>query len=283
MTARTRTIADGFVYPECPRWRDGLLWFADQHDGVAYAIDGSGARRDQFAVPGGPSGIGWLPDGDLVIVSMEEKRLYRRRGGALTPYADLSGVHVFHSNDMVIDGAGRAYVGNIGFDFNAGETPVTTTLALVAPDGETKLAADGLMCPNGAVITPDGKTLIVAESLAHRLTAFDIAADGSLSNRRLFAGLDNHVPDGICLDAEGAVWAASPYARAVLRVDQAGRIAEEITIPDANPYACMLGGADARDLFICCAPHHDPAVTRAARGGRIDVARVAAPAAKGWL
>lgn len=283
MTLAVRTIAGGFVYPECPRWHDGHLWFADQHDGLVHVLDGSGTRAENFAVPGGPSGMGWLPDGDLLVVSMHERRLYRRgMGGQLAVHADLASVHPFHSNDMAVDASGRAYVGNIGFDFYAGEAPAPTNMALVSPGGEVRIATDGLMCPNGAVITPDGRSLIVAESMAHRLTIFDVGADGSLSNRRLFAALDGHVPDGICLDAEGHVWAASPYEKVVLRVSPDGKIAGRVEIPDANPYACMLGGADGCDLFICAAPHHDPEITVMLRGGRIDLFRAAAPAARSW-
>lgn len=279
MTQQVQTIAGGFIYPECPRWRDGQLWFSDQHDGLVHVLGGDYSRIENFAVPGGPSGMGWLPDGDLLVVSMHEQRIYRRRDGNLSVHADLSGVHIFHSNDMVVDAEGRAYVGNIGFDFYAGDAPVPTTMALVSPTGETTLAADGLLCPNGTVIAPDGRTLIVAESMAARLTAFDIGADGSLSNRRAFAVLDGHVPDGICLDADGCVWVASPYEKLVLRVSPAGEIVDRVEIPDANPYACMLGGADGRDLFICVAPHHDPEVTAKLRGGRIDLFRAPAPGA----
>ncbi|MEW6645223.1 MAG: SMP-30/gluconolactonase/LRE family protein [Pseudomonadota bacterium] len=281
MTVAVRTIAGGFSYPECPRWRDGRLYFADQHDGLVQVLDSAGARLAHFAVPGGPSGMGWLPDGDLLVVSMHERKLYRRgTDGRLIGHADLADVHPFHSNDMVVDAKGRAYVGNIGFDFYAGAAPAATVMAIVTPEGKVSVAADGLMCPNGAVITPDGRTLIVAESMAARLTAFDIGADGSLSGRRLFAAVDGHVPDGICLDAEGHVWAASPYEKVVLRVSPAGDIVGRVEIPDANPYACMLGGADGRDLFICVAPHHDPEVTIKLRGGRIDVARAPAPMAR---
>lgn len=280
MTHQLRTIAGGFIYPECPRWHDGQLWFADQHDGLVHVLDGEGARVESFAVPGGPSGMGWLPNGDLLVVSMLDRKLLRRSSdGKLSLHADLAGVHSFHSNDMVVDSEGRAYVGNIGFDFYAGETPAPTNMAVVAPNGSVGLAADMLLCPNGAVIAPDGRTLIVAESMAARLTAFDIAADGALSNRRLFAGLEGHVPDGICLDAEGHVWAASPYEKVVLRVSPAGQIVDRVEIPDANPYACMLGGEDGRDLFICVAPHHDPEVTVKLKGGRIDLFRASAPGA----
>lgn len=277
-----RTIASGFAFPEGPRWHDGKLWFSDQHDGFVTILDPTGTVEERFAVPGGPSGMGWMPDGTLLVVSMHERRLYRRSADKrLVVHAELADFHPGHSNDMVVDRHGRAYVGNIGFDFDAGEAPRQTCIVAVAPDGKAEIAADGIDCPNGTVIAADGRTLIVAESMGHRLSRFDIDETGRLSNRRLFADLGDHVPDGICLDAEGAVWVASPYARAVIRVRPGGEIAERIVIADANPYACMLGDADGRTLFICCAPAHDPLATVETRMGRIDAVRVTAPSAGG--
>jgi sugar lactone lactonase YvrE len=240
-------------------------------------IDEHGNLLDQFAVPGNPSGLGWLPAGDLLVVSMQERCLYRRRDGSLARYADLAPWHVFQSNDMVVDAAGRAYVGNVGFDYFAGEKPRATNIALVDRDGNTALAAENLECPNGTVVTPDGRTLIVAETFGRRLTAFTIARDGSLSGRRVFAQLDEHVPDGITLDAEGCVWVASPYSQCALRVRDGGEIVERVPIADSQPFACMLGGADRKTLYLCCAPHHLAAETQRLRGGRIDAVRVAIP------
>jgi len=207
--------------------------------------------------------------------------LYRRHAGALKRHADLAPVHPFQSNDMVVDQIGRAYVGNIGFDFEHGAPPAATNMALVEPDGTLSIAASDLLCPNGTVITPDGKALIVGESMGRRLTAFDIGTDGKLTGRRLFADLGEHVPDGICLDQDDCVWVASPYASAVIRVRPGGEIVDRVPIEDANPYACMLGGESGDILYVCCAPHHDPKETLAAMGGRIDVARAPAPRA-GW-
>jgi len=279
---QARTIASGFAFPEGPRWHDDSLWFADQHDGVVRRLSAAGVIIEQFEVPGGPSGIGWLPDGDLLVVSMHERRLYRRRAGQLELHAELASVHPHHSNDMVVDRHGRAYVGNIGFDFHAGQELRATAIALVHADGSVEVAAGDLVCPNGTVITPDGRTLIIAESLAQRLTAFSIDAEGRLHDRRLFADLaEAGVPDGICLDAEGCVWVAAPFAQAALRLRAGGEIVERVVVEGANPYACMLGGVDRRELYLCCAPDHDPARTVALRGGRIDVARVSVPGA-GW-
>ena len=281
MDYRARTIATGFAFPEGPRWHGGLLWFSDQHNRKVHALEPGGAVVEAFDVSGQPSGLGWLPNGDMLVVSMLERVLYRRHAGALKRHADLASAHPFQSNDMVVDRAGRAYVGNIGFDFEHGAEPVSTNIALVEPDGSVSVAASDLMCPNGTVITPDGKTLIVGESMGRRLTAFDVGQDGKLSNRRIFADLGEHVPDGICLDQEGCIWVASPYASAVVRVSPGGQIVGRVPIENGNPYACILGGESGEILFICCAPHHDPKETLAAMGGRIDVAGAPAPRA-GW-
>ncbi len=233
---------------------------------------------ESFDVPGGPSGIGWLPDGDMLIVSIADLCVYRRcSDGRIVRHADLSGHHRFHTNDMVVDALGNGYVGEVGFRVGE-EDPRSTCLLLVRPDGSVHVAAEDLMTPNGAVISADGRTLIVAESRRMRLTAFTIAADGMLTDRRLFAQLaPEQVPDGICLDEEGCIWVASPRASAVLRVSPTAGVIEEIAIEGAKPYACMLGGTDRRDLFICLAKDHDPERTRQARSGAMAVAQVAVP------
>lgn len=276
---RWETITNGFAFPEGPRWHDDSLWFADHHDGCVRRIDERGDLIEQFAVPGNPSGLGWLPDGDLLVVSMEQRCLYRRRDGVLTLHADLSPWHAFHSNDMVVDAAGRAYVGNVGFNYLDGEQPRATNVVLVDRNGAATLAAADMECPNGSIVTADGRTLIVAETFAHRLTAFDIDGDGRLSGRRVFAELDEHLPDGICLDAEGCVWVTSPYSQSVLRVRDGGEIVDQVVIDDARPFACVLGGSDRKTLYLCCAPHHAATETLRLRGGRIDAVRVAVPGA----
>lgn len=276
---RIETIASGFAFPEGPRWHDNSLWFSDHHDGCVRRIDARGNLIEQFAVPGNPSGLGWLPDGDLLVVSMQHRCLYRRSNGLLIRYADLSPWHPFQSNDMVVDGAGRAYVGNVGFDYLGGEAPCATNIVMVDRTGNATLAAAGLECPNGTIVTPDGKTLIVAETFGRCLTAFAMGSDGSLSDRRVLAELDEHVPDGICLDAEGCVWVASPHSHSVLRVRDDGAIIDRVAIEDAQPFACILGGADRKTLYVCCAPDHLAAETLRLRGGRIDAIRVATPGA----
>jgi sugar lactone lactonase YvrE len=178
---------------------------------------------------------------------------------------------------MVVDARGRAYVGNFGFDLNGGAPHAPTNLALVHADGRVEVAASDLLFPNGAVITPDGRTLIVGETMAARLTAFDIAEGGRLSNRRVWAQLERAIPDGICLDAEGAIWVASPISHGVLRVREGGEVLQRISVEN-QAYACMLGGADRRTLYICTAETHDPAKTSGNRG-RIEVAQVDVPGA----
>ncbi len=278
-TFAARTVASGFAYPEGSRWHEGSLWFSDQHAGVVHRISAAGERLENFAVEGNPSGIGWLPGGDLLVVSMDGRRILRRADGGLRLHTDLGAFHAAQSNDMVVDASGRAYVGNIGFDFDRGEAPRPTMLLAVEPDGAVRRVADDLLCPNGTVLTPDGRTLIVAESLASRLTAFDVAADGSLSSRRVFAEVPGHVPDGICLDAEGEVWAASPFTNSVVRVREGGEITARVDIGGAGAFACMLGGEDRRDLYVCCAASHRREETPALLSGRIDVARVEVPGA----
>ena len=269
-------VLDDLVFPECPRWRDGSLWFADCHDGKVVRMAPDGRLLDSFEVSGGPSGIGWLPGGDMLVVSIDNLCVYRRGSdGRMSVHADLSSHHRFHTNDMVLDEAGNAYVGEVGFRVEE-EEPRSTCLLLVRPDGSVDVAADGLTTPNGSVITPDGHTLIVAESRRMSLTAFTIAPDKTLFDRRIFAQLaPSQVPDGICLDEEGCVWVASPRAGAVIRVSPTAGVTDEIQIKDGKPYACMLGGADRRDLFICLAGDHDPVRARQSRSGALAVTRVA--------
>jgi sugar lactone lactonase YvrE len=268
-------VREGLVFPECPRWRDGDLWFSDCHDGRVIRMTPEGRVLGGFEVPGGPSGLGWLPDGDMLIVSIGDLCVYRRGpDGELSLHADLSGHHRFHTNDMVVDGAGNAYVGEVGFHWDR-EEPRSTSLLLVRPDGSVHVAARDVMTPNGSVITADSRTLIVAESRRQTLIAFTIAADGALADRRLFAQLGpEQVPDGICLDEAGCIWVASPRAGAVIRVSPAGDVVGALPIDGRRPYACMLGGDDRRDLYICLAADHNPERTRKARSGAIAVARV---------
>src|SRR5271154_1291303 len=273
-----KVLVDGLAFPEGPRWHDERFYFSDMHAHQVLAVDMSGKREIVCDVPGRPSGLGWLPDGRLLVVSMTDRKLMRLDRDGLKLAADMFKLAPFDCNDMVVDARGRAYVGNFGFDLHKGETPRGTTLVMAAPDGTARVAAEEMMFPNGSVITPDGKTLIVGETFASRLTAFDIAADGSLGNRRLFAGIEGCWPDGICLDAEGAVWVTNPRGHEVLRVFDGGRIAERISTGERHAYACMLGGDDRRTLCVITNTGSGPAMGTKS-DGRVETVRVTAPGA----
>ena len=272
------TLLDGLTFPEGPRWHEGRLWFSDfyNHRVVAVGLDGS--AETIVTVPNIPSGLGWLPDRTLLVVSMNDRRLLRLQNGALVTHGDLSSIAGGPCNDMVVDARGRAYVGHFGYDRFNGEEARAARLARVDPDGTVSVAADDLLFPNGTVITPDGRTLIVGESMGNRLTAFDVGADGGLSNRRVWAETPGVVPDGICLDEEGAIWVADPRKNRAVRVQQGGAIAETIDLPGRQAFACMLGGDDRRTLFICTAPASGP--DRAGKtDGKIEIVRVTVPGA----
>jgi sugar lactone lactonase YvrE len=280
MSERTTTVlVDGLAFPEGPRWHEGRLFFSDQHDCRVLALDEAGTTETIVEVPQQPSGLGWLPDGRMLIVSMLDRRVLRLEGDELVEHADLSSLAPGECNDMVVDARGRAYVGNFGFDMYAGEEARETCMILVEPDGSARIAADGLAFPNGTVITDDGLTMIVGESYGGRLTAFPIAADGTLGDRRLFAQLRGAVPDGICLDAEGAVWVACPLTGRCLRIREGGEVLDEVKVASDFAYACMLGGADRRTLYMCTAASSDPSETTRSHSGRIETMRVDEPGA----
>jgi sugar lactone lactonase YvrE len=289
MGRQTRVLTDGVYFGEGPRWRDGRLWFSDFYAHAVKSVSLAGDVRTEVEIDDQPSGLGWAPDGSLLIVSMTKRRVLRRApDGAISVHADLGHVATFHCNDMVVDSQGGAYVGNFGFDLDAaiharGVPDVlanhpTAKLAYVAPDGQVRIAAEDMHFPNGPVITPDGKTLIVGETLAAALTAFDIGPNGDLSNRRVWAPLTPAVPDGICLDAEGCIWVANPIAPQCLRVAEGGEVKE--VIDTAAPcYACMLGGDDGKTLFMLTASSSDAHQAAASPSGRILVADVESPRA----
>lgn len=277
----TKRLAEGLCFGEGPRWHDDALWLSDMHAHQVIRVDQDGNITPIVEVQNCPSGLGWLPDGQLLIVSMIDRALLRFDGQELHLHADLSDYATYHCNDMVVDAEGRAYVGNFGFDLHAGVKPAPAVMVCVTPDGQTRVAAEDLMFPNGAVITPDGGTLIVAETFGARLTAFDIESNGDLSNRRLWAELPKGaVPDGICLDSEGGIWSASPSTCECIRQDEGGEITHRVEV-DQGAFACMLGGSDGRSLFILTSDASDPAECQARRTGRIEVTQAPYPGA-GW-
>lgn len=270
------TLLDGAIFTEGPRWHDGKLWFSDMHDQKIFTVDMDGNQELVFEAEGDTSGLGFLPDGTLLYVSMHDRKLMRLDDGKASEVANLAGLATFHCNDMVTDAKGRSYVGNFGFDLHGGEEPSPANLIMVDTDGTVSIAASGLMFPNGMVITPDDKTLIVGETFGACLTAFDIAEDGTLSNRREWANVAPSVPDGICLDAEGAIWVASPTTQDVIRVKEGGEVTDRLKV-STNAFACMLGGEDGKTLFVLTSEESDPAKMEGRRTGKIEITQVDVP------
>jgi sugar lactone lactonase YvrE len=269
-------VLEGIDFGEGPRWRDGRLWFSDFYQHKVRAVTPGGEEEEIATVPGQPSGLGWLPDGRLLIVSMSDRKLMRLEDSGLTVHADLSAIATAHCNDMVVSATGHAYVGNFGSDILDGAEPVPAKLALVHPDGRAEVAAEDLAFPNGSVITPDGATLIVGETIGSRYTAFDIGEDGRLSNRRVWAELPGHFPDGCSLDAAGGIWFADAGGKGCLRVVEGGEITDRIETAQIG-YACALGGDDGRSLFILTAPSSHPGELTGKGLGRLEAARVEHP------
>jgi len=273
----TTVFADDFVFLEGPRWRDDKLWLSDMHGNTVYTLTMDGQRKKVIDVPGKPSGLGFLPDGTPLIVSMHDRKLMKLIDGKLELHADLSTLCPYEINDMVVDKNGNAYVGNIGFDIFKKEKFQPTNFVLVTPDGKAREVATDLHVPNGPVITPDGKTLIVAESWANRLTAFTIDDDGSLSDRRIFADLGDAAPDGICLDAEGAVWLAAFNQDHFMRVLEGGEITHQVKVVKRSPVACTLGGPDGCTLFGLTYQGSIQDMGKGKAASRIEIAHVDVP------
>ena len=271
-------VVQGLSFSEGPRWHEGALYFSDFYTHSVHRI-GQGEQLEVVAkVANQPSGLGWLPDGRLLVVSMLDRQVLRQESdGRLEVHADLSALATWHCNDMVVDNQGRAYVGNFGFNTHGDAPEQDADLIRVDPDGSARAVASGLKFPNGTVITPDGKTLVIGETRGRCLTAFDIAEDGSLSNRRVWADLAPHFPDGICLDAQGLIWVADPRGNCVIRVAEGGEIAQRIDL-DRGAYACALGGDDRRTLYVCAATGSGTHA-QARRESQILATRVATPGA----
>lgn len=274
---KSTQLADGLVFGEGPRWRDRMLWFSDIYGGRVMTVDERGRKEVVAEVPQRPSGLGWLPDGRLLIASMGDRLLLRLDPDGLKTHADLS--HLARGiNDMVVDGQGRAYVDGTDDVMQPGK------IILVTPDGRSRVAAEGFEAPNGCVITPDGKTFVLAEVRGRRLTAFDILPDGSLANRRVWADFSKttrSVPDGICLDAEGCIWIGSFTKGEFLRVRPGGEITHRVATPGRWSVAPMLGGRDRRTLFMMTAITTMQDLPQGKSVGFVETARVDVPGA-GW-
>lgn len=280
MNVKTTVLVENLQFPESPRWHDGNLWCCDFFTNRVVRVDLDGNLDTVVALPDMPSALGWTPDGRMLLVLANDRQLLRLDGDELITVADVSHLVRYPLNDMVVDTQGRAYIGNLGYEFGNDEAmPELGPLLLVAPDGGARIVADGLAFPNGLAITPDGGTLLLAESHAARLTAFTIEADGALADRRVWAQFDDGsgiTPDGMCLDADGAVWVASPNTRDVLRVREGGAIVTRIGL-STIPLACMLGGPERRTLFMATVGSFDP--TEANAIGRIETVQVDIPGA----
>ncbi len=280
-------FAEGLFLPECPRWHAGALWLCDMwaHEVLRFTAAGSRSVVHRFEVVEDPGGLGWLPDGSLVVVGMEGRCVYRLGAGAVARHADLAPLAAWPCNDMIVRRDGTAWVSHFGYDLWGRTTPfLPATLIRVTPDGRADVVAEDLMAPNGMALPPDERTLYLSECGRSQILAFDVGADGTLSNRRVFAGLprapglDFAPPDGICLDAAGAVWAAEPLGRRVLRIEPGGRVTDEIGF-DQSPLAVALGGEDRRTLYVCSSGEHDKTHRGVVPTGRIDALRVAVPGA----
>ena len=278
------TVVTGRAFLECPRWHDGRLWASDLYRREVISIGDGGDVKVEAELPGDePSGLGWLPDGRLLIVAMEAGHVLRREhSGVINVHSDLSSVATGKLNDMVVAEDGTAYVGSFGFEFKSDSRIEPANLIRVAIDGTFSVEATNLRFPNGMVITPAG-ILIVAESMGNKLTAFDIAESGTLSNERTWAAFGPELPidsvkaamaaasvapDGICLDTEGAVWVADALNQRVICVGEGGTITEEVVFPE-GVFACMLGGPSGNRLFACTAPSSSPAARRHTREGSL--------------
>jgi sugar lactone lactonase YvrE len=283
------TVISGLGLLESPRWHDGRFWVADWTAGLIRAIDPSGHIEVVVEHQSLPMCFDFLPDlpshQALLLTSSAQRAVLRRADGTLARYADLSSLSPHGPNDIVIDGRGNTYVNNVNFDFAAGPpagAPAPGFVALVTADGRARVVADDLAFPNGMAVTPDNATLIVAESYRHRLTAFDIGADGSLSNRRVWAAVGEHSPDGICLDSDGAAWYADVGGRCCVRVAEGGQVMDRVQL-DRGAFACMLGGDDGRTLFVVAAhwPGPQNLMHHSAWDGSVLEVRAPAPGA-GW-
>jgi sugar lactone lactonase YvrE len=276
----------GLYFGECPRWHEGRLWYSDFFDHAVFSVSSSGERRTEVDFDGEPAGLGWLPDGRLLINSRLDRAIMRREAdGTLVRHGDLTPWATWHANDMVVASNGQAYAGNFGFNLDGlydGSVPPTdiapTSLVRVDPDGSSCEAAADIAFPNGTVITDDGATLIIAESMGGLLSAFDRQPDGTLTGRRTWAALPGVAPDGICLCADGTVWVANALGAECVRVAEGGEIVERV-VTSQGCFACMLGDDDRQTLYLVTAESSDAAKARAARHGALEKVRTTVPGA----
>lgn len=282
-------FVQGLKFGEGLRWHEGRFWYSDFYNHHIASVGSAGDKRVELEFDDQPSGLGWLPDGRLLFVAMTNQRVMRReKDGTVVQHADLKGFAKHFANDMVVDARGNAFIGCFGFDLDQWikdngpgglfdePGPPKAPIMRVTPDGKASIASPDHRFPNGMVIINDGKTLVAAETFMPGLTAFDLAADGSLSNRRVWASLVAHqpfAPDGICADSEGAIWCANAVAKECVRVGEGGKILERVET-SKNAYTCVLGGADGRQLVIATAAAIDGS---GEIGGMLEKARVSVP------
>ncbi|WP_024793794.1 SMP-30/gluconolactonase/LRE family protein [Tomitella biformata] len=273
MTTSPQTVLDGLCFPECPRWRDGALWFSDIFGEKVIRLDPrTGEAAEMAHIPGGPGGLGFLPDGDLLIAGVKDRKVYRRTAdGTLSVHADLADLATWHLNDMFTDHLGRTYVGNYGDASSMPTPPRPASLVLIEPDGSARAVGDPLLFANGIAPTRDGRRLFVAEtrSAPGRISTFAVAADGALSGRQTLREFGSMVfPDGIAVDTDDNIWVASPATSEVILID--GRDGHTIrTLSAPRPFAVALGGEAGEHLYVCASEHWDPATSREHRSGRI--------------
>lgn len=282
MTTPTILI-EGRAFLEGPRWHEGALWVSDMHAHQVLRVCLDGSVDVVTHVDGDPSGLGWLPDGALLIVSMRDRQLVRvEPDGSIGRAADCSTVAAFEINDMVVDRYGHAFISQFGFDFHGGARYTAAPLIRVDPDGSVTEGDEPLRMANGIVITADGGTLVVAESIGKDLVGFDLGADGSLSNRRVWAELPDH-PDGIAIDRDNGVWVASPVGDRFVRVVEGGEVTDIVDVPGRHAIACAIGGEEGRTLFLCTSlTHGEPDWSRAERGARVEMMTVDIPGVGDW-
>ena len=269
----TEILIDGLAFAEGPRWRDGRLYFSDVPAGMVHSVDTAGNLKTEAEIDGFPSGLGWLPDGTLLIARGAPAAIVRADGSV---YADLSDVAAFPPNDMIVDPRGRVFVGTCDIGGIGSGAPSPSQLIQVDPDGTVTVVDGDMRFPNGPVVTPDGDTLIVAETFGAGLKAFDISGDGPARDKRQWAAVDGSLPDGICLDAEGAVWFADALGQKAVRVKEGGEVLGEV-VPQQACFACTLGGEDMRTLFIITGAFVAPEENLRNRPGRIEFTTVDVP------